>query len=455
MGIACDRFDSYGVVRNMVVVRLFLAGGLLSLLVACSPDEQVTQTQTVAEFEPSNTMQENLEHHRKVPNDDHWWAVTGEEMGWLHKNIQQVFPSVPVYRAGQVRELEYDLIPAIADHPVQTPKGAMRFADFLFDEQSTAMGVVILHKGKIVFESYPRMKDYEKAVYWSVSKIFAGTIIGLLEERGQVDVSKPIEFYIPDLAGSSFAGTTVRSFLEHATGLDCGDDYENPQTCYYQYSMAIGDNIRDASALDNPYDYLASAKVERLVEQGTEFSYSGANNFILSWLIQEVTGYPLQDIVTKEFWYQIGAESDASFFAYRYGIAVSHGGFTSRMRDLARFGLLFTPSWSVVADRKIISDDFLALLRTGANLNLWRNSSYGEALNTVFQWGVTESGDWLEHGGWGGQGLLISPTRDVVAVYTAYSEKITSKYNFSAIELTPVVFDVVNTVFSEVPPDSP
>ena len=439
----------------MVVVRLFLAGGLLSLLVACSPNKQETQTQTVAEFEPSNTMQENLEHHRKVPNDDHWWAVTGEEMGWLHKNVQQVFPSVPVYRAGQVRELEYDLIPAIADHPVQTPKGAMRFADFLFDEQSTAMGVVILHKGKIVFESYPRMKDYEKAVYWSVSKIFAGTIIGLLEERGQVDVSKPIEFYIPDLAGSSFAGTTVRSFLDHATGLDCGDDYENPQTCYYQYSMAIGDNIRDASAPDNPYDYLASAKVERLVEQGTEFSYSGANNFILSWLIQEVTGYPLQDIVTKEFWYQIGAESDASFFAYRYGIAVSHGGFTSRMRDLARFGLLFTPSWSVVADRKIISDDFLALLRTGANLNLWRNSSYGEALNTVFQWGVTESGDWLEHGGWGGQGLLISPTRDVVAVYTAYSEKITSKYNFSAIELTPVVFDVVNTVFSEVPPDSP
>ena len=439
----------------MVVVKLFLAGGLLSLLIACSPDEQVTKVQTVADFEPANTMQENLEHHRKVPNDDHWWAVTGEEMGWLHKNVQQVFPSVPVYRAGQVRALEYDLIPAIADHPVQTPKGAMRFADFLFDEQSTAMGVVILHKGKIVFESYPRMKDYEKAVYWSVSKVFAGTIIGLLEERGQVDVSKPIEFYIPDLAGSSFAGTTVRSFLDHATGLDCGDDYENPQTCYYQYSMAIGDNIRDASAPDNPYDYLASAKVERLVEQGTEFSYSGANNFILSWLIQEVTGYPLQDIVTKEFWYQIGAESDASFFAYRYGIAVSHGGFTSRMRDLARFGLLFTPSWSVVADRKIISDDFLALLRTGANLNLWRNSSYGEALNTVFQWGVTESGDWLEHGGWGGQGLLISPTRDVVAVYTAYSEKITSKYNFSAIELTPVVFDVVNTVFSEVPPDSP
>ena len=428
-------------VVNMIG-RLTLMAALASCCCMAAADE----------FEPANTMQEVLEHHRKVPDDDHWWAVMGEEMGWLHKNIQQVFPTVPVYRAGQVRELQYEPMAEIADFPVQTPKGEMRFADFLFDEQSTAMGVVILHKGKIVFESYPRMKDYEKVVYWSVAKVLAGTIVRLLEERGQVDVSKPIEFYIPDLAGSSFAGTTVRNFLDHATGLDCGDNYEDPQSCYYQYSMAIGDNHRDKTAADNPYDYFANADVARLTEQGTTFEYSGANNFILSWLIQEVTGYPFQDIVTKEFWYQIGAESDAFFFAYRYGIAVSHGGFASRMRDLARFGLLFTPSWSVVAERKVISDDFLAFLRTDANPNLWRNLSYGEKVNTVFQWGVTESGDWLEHGGWGGQGLLISPTRDVVAVYTAYSENIYSKDNFSAVELTPFVFDVVNTVFSEISP---
>jgi len=435
----------------MVVARLILVSGLLSFIAACSPTEQATEEQVAAEFEPAYTMQEVLEHHRKIPKDDHWWNVMGEEMGWLHKNIQQVFPSVPVYRAGQVRPLEYDLVPAIADHLVQTPKGEMRFADFLYDEQSTAMGLVILHKGKIVFESYPRMKDYEKMVYWSVSKILAGTIIGLLEERGQVDISKPIEFYIADLAGSSFAGTTVRNFLEHTTGMDCEDDYENSETCYYQYSMAIGDNLRDANAADNPYDYLANAKVERLAEQGTEFSYSGANNFILAWLVEEVTGYPFQDVVTKELWYHIGAEGDASFFAYRYGIPVPHGGFTSRMRDMARLGLLFTPSWPVVADHQIISDDFLALLRSSANSALSRTLSYGETVATVYQWGVSESGWWLEHGGWGGQGLLISPSRDIVAVYTAYSESITSKENYSAIELAPIVYDVVNAVFGDAP----
>ena len=316
------------------------------------------------EFEPAYTMQEVLEHQRKVPRDSHWWAVTGEQMGWMHKNTQQMFPTVPVYRAGQVRELEVAPMSEIADFPVETPQGTMRFEDFLADEQATALGVVILHKGKLVFESYPRMRDYEKVTYWSVAKALVGTIVAMLEERGQVDTREPIETYIPELAESAFAGITVRNYLDHSSGVDCSENYEDPKSCYFEYSMAIGDNHRNESAADDPYEYLANAQVGRIFEQGTKFDYSGVNNFILSWLIQEVTDYPLQDIVTKEFWSHIGAESDAAYIAYRYGIALSHGGFISRMRDLARLGLLFTPSYEAVSDRKIISDDLLNTLKT-------------------------------------------------------------------------------------------
>lgn len=398
------------------------------------------------EFEPAYTMDEVLEHQRKVPSDLHWWAVTGPEMGWMHKNTQSLFPSVPVYRAGQVRELNRRPMAEIADFVVQTPKGEMRFEDMLSDDQSTAMGVVVLHKGDVVFESYPRMKDYEKIIYWSVTKVFAGTIVRLLEERGLVDISEPIETYIPDLSESSFAGTTVRSFLDHASGLDCDENYEDPQSCYYRYSMAIGDNVRDETAVDNPYDYFINADVARLREQGLAFRYSGANNFILAWLVQEVTGYPFQDMVTKEFWQHIGAESDAGFFAYRYGIAVSHGGFQSRMRDLARFGLLFTPSAAVVTDKQIISEEFMDALRNDANPNLVRERRDGLSSYPLYQWNVIDSGGWIEHGGWGGQGLFISPSRDVVAVFTSYT-----KPDYSQIDMSVVLFDVLNTVFSELP----
>jgi CubicO group peptidase (beta-lactamase class C family) len=117
------------------------------------------------------------------------------------------------------------------------------------------------------------------------------------------------------------------------------------------------------------------------------------------------------------------------------------------MRDLARFGLLFTPSYSVVSNRKIISDEYLEFLRTGANPNLiWRQED-GSSSYPLYQWGGVYSNDWLTHGGWGGQGLMVSPSRDVVAVFTSYS-----KEDHSELQLEPLILDMLNTVFSEISP---
>jgi hypothetical protein len=99
-----------------------------------------------------------------------------------------------VYRDGPIRDLDERPMAEIADFPVKTPGGPMRFEDFLLSDQSTTMGMVILHEGKVVFETYPRMKPYQKPLYGSVTKIFVSTVLAILEDRGLVDVTKPIEF---------------------------------------------------------------------------------------------------------------------------------------------------------------------------------------------------------------------------------------------------------------------
>ena len=53
----------------------------------------------------------------------------------------------------------------------------MRFEAFIESDFSTALGVVIAHRGEIVFERYPRMRDYEMPVYWSVAKAFVGILV--------------------------------------------------------------------------------------------------------------------------------------------------------------------------------------------------------------------------------------------------------------------------------------
>ena len=171
-------------------------------------------------FEPSSTPEETRQQHRNLPTEDIWWTEYGPNMLWNFKNLHQIFPTAQVYRNGPVKQLTRNANSSIGNFEVETPKGKLPFSEFIKSEHSTTMGVVILHKGEIAFESYPRMQDYEKPIYWSVAKAIVGTLVRILEERDLVDVTKPIESYLPELKDSVLAGTSVRHILDMANGLD-------------------------------------------------------------------------------------------------------------------------------------------------------------------------------------------------------------------------------------------
>ena len=92
---------------------------------------------------------------------------------------------------------------------------------------------------------------------------------------------------------------------------------------------------------------------------------------------------------------------------------------------MARFGLLFTPSSKHVSEEKIISDRYLDLIVNGGNPDLLRNARYGNwrgrgVKHNVYQWDAVFENDDIYKGGWGGQGLLVNPDRDLVAVFVGY-----------------------------------
>jgi len=400
-------------------------------------------------FEPASSVEETFHWHRALPTATPWWDVVGEQQAWYFKNIQQIYPSVTVYRDGPVRELAYRLRDEIADFPVETPAGRMRFADFLHSDASTTMGLVILHEGEIAFEAYPRMKPYQKPIYWSVTKVLVSTLVAILEDRGLVDTAKPIESYIPRLKGSQLAGIRVRDILDMASGLDCSDDYADFDSCYFRYETSLGDGVPNGSSPDNPYDMLAEFDYGFWAKPGTGFDYSGINTFLLGWLVEEVTGMPFQDALSREIWTQIGAEADAAIFAGRYGVPLTHGGFVARLRDLARFGLLFTPSYAVVSDRKIVSDRYLDLIRYGGRPELLANARFGPppegVKHNVYQWDLVFDNDDFYKGGWAGQGLLVNSERDYVAVYAGYFKDA----EHSELELLPILRAVLEGVFGD------
>ena len=411
----------------------------------------VSANENREEFESTATVEEVRQQFLRLPTDDIWWTKNGEDMAWNFKNLHLIFPTATVYRDGPVSTLDYDLMDEIADFVVDTPAGKTGFRDLIYSDQATTMGMVILHKGRIVFEHYPRMEEYEKPVYWSVTKIFVSSVLSILEDRGLVDVSKTIENYLPRLKGTSFEGITVRNILDMAPGIDCPEEYVDKNACYYRYSMGIGDGYRLDTAPDNPYDFVADLDAPEWREQGTSFDYSGINTFVLGWLVEELAGMPFHDALSKEVWMHIGAEADASIFAPRYGIPVHHGGLLAKMRDVARFGLLFTPSYEVVTDRRIFSERYIEIIRNGGNPALLANGRYPipegtDIKHNVYQWDLVFDNNDFYKGGWAGQGLLVNPDRDVVAVYTGYF-----KEDQSEVDMLPILRRVLDGVFGDAP----
>jgi hypothetical protein len=371
-------------------------------------------------------------------------------MLWNFKNLNKIFPTTTVYRKGQVRTLKLKANHEISRFPVKTGNGTMYFKDFLDSDLSTAMGVLILHKGDIIFEHYPRMQAYEKPVYWSVTKVLVSSLISILEDQKKIDITKPIDFYLPELKQSDFKGILIKNILDMATGINCSEEYVDKNSCYYKYSQTVGDGYWDETSPSNPYEYIANLNVGRYIEQGKQFDYSGVNTFVLGWLVEKITGMQFQDAFSEMIWTKIGAERDAAFFAPRNGIPVTHGGFLSTQRDLARFGLLFTPSYQVVSKNRLISEQHISYLLNQGRPELM-GFLYGsqkipnELKHNVYQWDMVYQNNDIYKGGWAGQGLIVNPINDYVVVWNSYFKDAEE----SETKLGPIIRQVLHSIERE------
>lgn len=392
---------------------------------------------------------ETVNQINSIPVEDIWWTVNGEDMLWNFKNLNKIFPTTTVYRKGQINPLEVKLNDNISRFPVETASGTMSFKDFLDSDLSTAMGVTILHKGSIVFEHYPRMQAHEKPVYWSVTKVLVSSLVSILEDQKKIDIDKPIDVYLPELKQSEFKGILIKNILDMATGINCPEEYVDKSSCYYRYSQTVGDGYWDETSPSNPYEYIAKLDVGRYIEQGKEFSYSGVNAFVLGWLVEKITGLQFQDAFSELVWTKIGAANDAAIFAPRNGIPVMHGGFLSTQRDLARFGLLFTPSYQVVSKERLISAQHISYLLNKGRTGLIRYNNPQnipkEFRHNVYQWDMVYQNNDIYKGGWAGQGLIVNPTKDYVAVWNSYFKD----NQESETKLMPIIRQVLSSIEGE------
>ncbi len=108
-----------------------------------------------------------------------------------------------------------------------TPKeGEMSLDEYVVHPNHRVQGVLIAHKGKIVYEAYPGMNQDDRHIWMSAGKTTVGLIFALLEAEGKVDVQKQVVDYVSELKGTNWDGITVLNALNMALGLQLEETLE-------------------------------------------------------------------------------------------------------------------------------------------------------------------------------------------------------------------------------------
>ena len=415
--------------------RFILLSTTIVWIAGCAPGPRPEE----AAFPPEDA--ERLSREVNLEN----WDDGGEISRFAFLSIPKIFPTA-VIRRGDAEVLALETAPQedIARYQVSLADGGvMAFDDYV--ASGALDGIAILRGGKLVYESYPRMRGNDPHILFSVSKVLVSTVISILENRGLLDVSKPVDLYVPALRGTAWEAIPVLDVLDMASGIDAlegiEDSYTNPERTHYRYEASLGwlpkvEGLPSSVVEEDTLAFIAS--LEKRSGPGMVWEYVSVNTMLLAWIAEEVTGKKFHEVLSETIWSRMGAEGDALVSVNSRGHGAVHGGVVARLRDVARFGLLFTEG----RGRGVVSESYLEKIREGGRPELLESAGRAAAgvRHATYQWDrVYDDGSFFK-GGFGGQGLYVSPEKDVVLAYFG-----THGYDAPA----PPVLDVCKRMFAD------
>jgi CubicO group peptidase (beta-lactamase class C family) len=295
-----------------------------------------------------------------------------------------------------------------------------------FDEalQDTyADGIVVLHKGRIVFERYfGVLKPHMPHIAMSVTKSFTGLLTTLLIAEGKIDPAARVPTYVPELGKSGFADATVQQVLDMTTGIAYTEVYTDKNSDVWKLRRANGMAPPEPGAPQlSLLEYLTT--IEKLGNHGDVFTYRTVNTDVLGWINRRVTGLSAAQLLSERVWQPIGAEEDAFYTVDRLGIESCGGGLNTCVRDLARFGEMMRCRGQFNG-RQIVPAAVVDEIAKGADPNKFAPAGYATLPGWSYhnQW-------WVSHNAHGaymargihGQSIYVDPKAEMtIARYASH-----------------------------------
>ncbi|GLS90337.1 hypothetical protein GCM10007916_14040 [Psychromonas marina] len=358
------------------------------------------------------------------------FPIDQSKFAW--QNLSRFYPTAQVERDGPVYQFPYKI-----DNKIGEISATVHGEKKTLNEHLDAYPVdafLVVKNGEIVFERYNTMNRTDKHNWFSNSKITTGIEIAKLVSEGKIKPTDAISKYIPELKGSDWDTVSILDTANMATGLNAtehdeveADSRTNPEQPWFKWAVSIG--VFEGDVTQTPLEVLAEMK--RKAPGSETFEYNSINTFVLSRIVENVRGLPMNEIVSRDMWQKMGANNDA------YTVVSPKGGYplmffsmNTTIEDMTKFGMLLTPSATKLGNGGI-DKDVIKLIQESGNPEAYgggyvgkmmENSFYNDTnIKNAYQFdAIFEDGD-LFKAGVGGQGVYISPTKDLVISFFSTS----------------------------------
>jgi CubicO group peptidase (beta-lactamase class C family) len=278
----------------------------------------------------------------------------------------------------------------------------LSFLDAVEQEKLELHSLMIVRHGQVVAEGWwtPYGADQPHMMF-SLSKSFTSTAIGFAVQEGLLSIDASVVSFFPEDAPANpsahLAGMQVRHLLCMGTG----------------HAKETMDWIRKHEGKNWVKGFL-SAPVEH--PPGTQFLYNNGASYMLSAIIQKVTGQTLLDYLQTRLLEPLGIKG-ASWETCPQGINKGGWGLSLRTEDIAKFGQLYLQKgmWQgnrILSEAWVEEATFSHISNGDGGNSDWKHG-YGYQF-----WRCQKSGVYRGDGAFG-QFCIVMPEQDAVVAITS------------------------------------
>jgi CubicO group peptidase (beta-lactamase class C family) len=344
---------------------------------------------------------------------------------WSFQNEMALNHTVDVWRGdGPVAQFDYapfDITQVTYRNRAGTP---FTFADMV--ELTYTDGIVVLHKGKIIYERYLNGMQPQTLHAWaSSSKSMTGVLAAILAHEGIVDPDVLVAAYLPELESSGFGDATVRQVMDMTTAVWFADNDMDPVSENVGYAMALGWKERPAGYAGPASVYEFLPTMRKVGEHGARFAYLTPNTDVLAWIMKRVLNQSLAQIMQERIWSRLGAERDAFWIVDAAAAETAGSGLLTTLRDMARFGQMLLNKGHFHG-QQIMPAAAVEEIERGGDREAFARGPAASPMNQGYsyrcQWWMTHNEHGAYHGlGYGGQMIEIDPVAEmVIAKFSSY-----------------------------------